>query len=109
MQEPGLHPGLEIRLTVLATRIAELRQKANQAEGPAEIEDFAEIAELERRYKVLEEDLRRLNFEGPGVRQDLKAGLETVADDLLGWVEDHMRWIDSGYRADQRPKRLHKS
>ena len=108
MEKPGLHPGLEIRMTVLATRIAELRHKAGQASHEP-IEDFGEIDELERRYKALEDELCQLNRAGPGVRQDMKAGLETVADDLLGWVEDHMRWIDSGYRTDQRPKRPHKS
>ena len=109
MEESGLHPGLEIRLTVLATRIAELRQKASQAKSPERTEDLLEIEELERRYEVLEDDLRRLKTEGPGIRQDLSAGLEAVADDLLGWTEEHMRWIDSGYLANQRPKWSRKS
>jgi uncharacterized coiled-coil DUF342 family protein len=108
MEEPGLHPGLEIGMTVLATRIAELRHKAGQASHEP-IEDLGEIDELERRYKALEDELGRLNRAGPGLRQDMKAGLETVADDLLDWVEEHVKWIDSGYQPDQRPKRPHKS
>ena len=109
MEEPGLHAGLEIRMTLLATRVADLRQKMSGVKGVALIEDAGEIAELERRHKMLEDDLRLLDSEGPGVRQGLKAEMAAVADDLLGWVEEHMQWIDSGYRSDQRPKRCHQS
>ncbi len=109
MEETGLHPGLEMRLTALATRIAKLRQKMSQAKGLEKIEEFGEIEELEQRYKVLEDHLRKLNREGPGFRQDMKAEIEKVADDLTGTVEDFVTWVDSGYQPDQRPKRPNKS
>jgi predicted nucleic acid-binding Zn-ribbon protein len=109
MEETGLHSGLEMRLTALATRIAALRQKMSHAKAPEKIEEFGEIEGLERRYKVLEDQLRKLNGEGPGFRQDMKAEIEKVADDLTSTVEEFVTWVDSGYRPDQRPKRLHKS
>ncbi len=109
MNETGLHPGLEMRLTALATRIAELRQKMSEAAPREKIEEFAEIEELERRHKVLEGRLRELNGEGPGFRQDTKAEIEKLADDLSGTVEDFVTWVDSDYRPDRRPKGLRKS
>jgi predicted nucleic acid-binding Zn-ribbon protein len=109
MGKTGLHRGLELRLTALATRIAKLRQKMNQEKGLEKIEEFGEIEELERRYKVLADQLRSLNREGSGFRQDVKAEIEKVADDLTGMVEDFTIWVDSGYRPEQRPKRLRKS
>jgi hypothetical protein len=84
MEETGLHPGLEIRLTALATRIAELRRKMTGAKGPEKIEELGKIEELERRHKVLADRLQKLNDEGPGFRQDTKADIEKVADDLTG-------------------------
>jgi predicted nucleic acid-binding Zn-ribbon protein len=109
MDEAGLHRGLEMKLTALATRIAKLRQKMSQAKGIEKIEEFGEIEELEQRYKVLDERLRKLNSERPGFRQDMKAEIEKVADDLTGTVADFVTWVDSGYRPDQRPKRLRKA
>ena len=109
MEATGLHPVLEMRLAALATRIAELRLMMSQAKGLEKIEEFGEIEELEQRYKVLEERLRKLNLEGPGFRQDMKAEIEKVADDLTGTIQDFVTWVDSGSRPDQRPKRLRKS
>ncbi len=109
MEKTGLHPGLETRLTALAARIAQLRQKMSQAKGIEKIEEFGQIEELERRYKALEDRLRMLNREGPGFRQDMKAEIEKVTDDLTGTVQDFMTWIDSGYHPGQRPKPLTKS
>ena len=105
MEETGLHRGLEMRLTALASRIAELRQKMNRAKRLEKIEEFGEIEELEQRYKALEDQLSKLNREGPGFRQDMKAEAEKVADDLTGTVADFMTWVDFGYQPDRRPKR----
>ncbi len=104
MDKTGLHPGLEARLTALAARIATLKRKMSQAEGLEKIEAFGEIEELERRYKTLEDRLRMLTREGPGFRQDMKAEIEKVTDDLTGTVQDFTMWIDSGYHPDRRPK-----
>lgn len=98
MEEQGLHRGLELRLEALAERIATLRWKMLQAKGAEKIADASEIDELERRYEILAGRLRALNREGPGFRQDAKAELEKVADDLSGTVEDFVMWVDSGYR-----------
>lgn len=99
--EHGLHRGLELRLEGLAERIATLRRKMIQATGAEKIADAAEIDELERRYKTLAERLQALNREGPGFRQDAKAELEKVADDLSGALEDFVMRIDSDYRHGQ--------
>ena len=109
MTETGLHSALELRLAALARLIAKLRQTMRQAKGIEKIEEFDEIEGLERRYNVLEDQLRKLNGEGLGFRQDVKAEIEKVADDLTGMVEEFVTWVDSGYRPDQRPMHLHKS
>ena len=109
MEKTGLHPGLEMRLNTLAARIATLKEKMSQAKGLERIDALGEIVELERRYKRLEDRLGALNREGPGSRQDMKAELEKVSDDLMGALEDLMMWTDSGYRPELRPKPLNKS
>ncbi len=109
MDKTGWHPGLEARLTALALRIGDLRHKMNQAEGAEKIEASGEIGELERRYQLLDERRSSLNREGPGMRQDVKAELERVVDDLKGTIEDFIMWIDSGCHPDHRPNVLPKS
>jgi predicted nucleic acid-binding Zn-ribbon protein len=105
METSGLHQGLELRLEALAERIAALRRKLGAAQGKEKVEDFGEIAELERRYATLAERLQALNREGPGFRQDAKAELEKVADDLSGTIEDLMSWIDSDHPGNPPPIR----
>jgi predicted nucleic acid-binding Zn-ribbon protein len=102
MKEHGLHRELEVRLEALAQRIAALRRRMSRAKGVEKIEQFGEIEELERRQKKLAERLRALDREGPGFRQDVKADLERMADDLSGTVEEFMLWADSHYRG-RRP------
>jgi len=104
MEDAGLHSGLEIRLTALATRIADLRRRMGEGSEQGRIDAFGEIQELEQRHRKLEADFAQLDREGPGFRQDVKAGIEAVATDMSGWVEDHVMWIDSGYQPDRRPK-----
>jgi hypothetical protein len=106
MEQSGLHAELESQLTVLATHIAELRQMMNQAKGGRRNEDFDEIEKLERRYKALDGELRRLGRDGPDLEPGVKAEIEAGANELTRWVQEHTAWIDSGYRPDRRPKRL---
>jgi len=108
MKETSLHPSLQMRLAALATRISELRQRASQVKGGERIEEFSEVEELERRYKTLDQQLRKLDQEGSGFRQDMKAEIEMVTDDLAGMVEDFFIWIDADFKADHRPKGLSK-
>lgn len=103
MEGYGLHPELELGLQALGERIATLQQKMSQAKGVEKVEDFGEIEELQRRYDTLAERLRALNREGPGFRQDHKAELEKLADDLSGTVEDFVTWIDSDHRSHPPP------
>lgn len=104
MDQMPLHPGLELRLEALAERIAKLRQKASTAAGVEKIEEFGEIEELERRHKELAERLQALNREGPGFRQNMKAELEKVVDDLTGMVEDFMLRADAVQFAGRNPR-----
>jgi hypothetical protein len=109
MERRSLHPGLEARLAALATRIAELKQKLNHAEGIARVETAGAVEHLERRYEYLEDRLRALDREGSGVRQDVMAEFEKLADDLGGMVESFVTWVDSGADLVERPKMPKKS
>lgn len=98
MEEHGLHRGLEARLEALAIRIAAARQSLGADTGSKKIAQLAEIKELEHRYTMLAERLAALNREGAGFRQDVKAELEKVADDLSAIVDDFLMRVDSDYR-----------
>jgi predicted nucleic acid-binding Zn-ribbon protein len=95
MEETGLHPGLEIRLRTLALRIARLKEDAGTAKGLAKFEDDSEIESLEKRHKALAEQLRELDREGPGFRQNVKAEIDKLADDLTGSLDSFLKRLDS--------------
>lgn len=103
MAQHGLHWGLELRLEALANRIAALRDKMANAEGAEKIEEMGEVQELEARHRALTERLQALDREGPGFRQNAKAELEKIADDLSGTVEDFITWVDSSFQG-RRPQ-----
>jgi predicted nucleic acid-binding Zn-ribbon protein len=104
MAEQGFHRILEARLEALGDRIDTLRHKMARSQGREKIEAFGEVDELERRYKTLGTRLQALNSEGAGFRQDAKAEVENLADDLSGAVEEFTLWVDRGCRPDLRPK-----
>jgi len=95
MEGTSLHSGLEMRLNALAMRIAKLRLDIGQTKGPAKIVAVGEIEGLEQRYKMLEDQLHKLDSEGPGFRQDVKAEIEKWADDLTGTLENFVMRLDS--------------
>ena len=95
MEEKGLHPGLEMRLRSLASRIAELKQRMNRAQPLEKVSALGEVTQLEQRYARLEEQLRGLNAEGPGFRQNAKAEFEKMADDLASNLQDFLIRLDS--------------
>ncbi|MDR3534125.1 MAG: hypothetical protein P4L90_26620 [Rhodopila sp.] len=105
MTETSLHSALEMRLLTLGARIDALKQKMSNAPTQEKVREFAELAELERRHKTLDERVRKLNQEGPGFRQNIKAELVLMADDLMGMSEDLMVWIDTGSQPDPSGKR----
>jgi predicted nucleic acid-binding Zn-ribbon protein len=106
MEHAGLHTELESRLKALATHIDELSQMMSQAKGPKRTEDREEIEKLQRRHKALDDELRRLDREAPDLQHGARANIETGVNELTRWVEEHIAWIDSGYQAARRPKRL---
>jgi hypothetical protein len=105
MEKHSLHPALEVRVAALAARVAELKRKMSRPADLGHSLGSAEIAELEARRQMLEDKVRDLKQAGPSFQQDVKSEIEAVADDMTGWIEDHLRWIDSGYRPDRRPVR----
>ena len=64
---------------------------------------------LEQRYKVLADQLRLLNREGSGFRQNANAEIDKMIDDLTGTVESFFMRIDAQNLLDQSPKGPHKS
>jgi archaellum component FlaC len=102
LAEQSLHRGLQLRLEALAQRIATLRQKMSVAKGTTKIEEFGDVEELERRHAMLAQRLEALNREGPGFRQDIKAEIEKMTDDLTGSVGEFVSWVDAGARG-RRP------
>ena len=109
MEKTGLHRGLEMRLAALATRIAKLKQDIGPAKGIEKIVDAGTIEQLEQRYKVLADQLRLLNREGSGFRQNVNAEIDKMIDDLTGTLESFVMRIDAQNLLDQSPKGPHKS
>jgi predicted nucleic acid-binding Zn-ribbon protein len=105
MEQTDLRPRLELRLTVLATRIAQLRHKMTQAAGPERIEELGEIDQLQERSKKLEKQLLDLEHHGAGAMPGVKAEIETMADDLAGTVDDFMMRIDAKFQLDADGKK----
>ena len=94
MKEKNLHPGLEMRLAALAERIVNLRLRATQEGELDRIKDLGEIEQLERRHKLLSDELQALNAEGPGHWQNVKAEIEKRIDDVAGTVEEFIIRLD---------------
>jgi predicted nucleic acid-binding Zn-ribbon protein len=105
MRQKRRHLVLEARLQTLAARIETLKRQLARAKGVERVEELGEIEELESRRKKLTDRLRELDREGPGLRQDLQAELEAMADDLSAAVEDFMIWADSGEASRREPRK----
>jgi hypothetical protein len=99
MDRTDFRSGLQTRLTVLATRIADLRQKTSRATDHERSVEFGEIDELQGRYKALRERLQILDQEGAGASSGMKMEIETMADDLAGTVDDFMMRIDAAFQS----------
>jgi predicted nucleic acid-binding Zn-ribbon protein len=98
----GLHPALEKKVRLLGTRIAVLQHKMETATSEQKIEALGRLTGLEQRHKHLEDQLRALDREGPGFRQDMKATMILLADDLTGAIEDLILSVDEHDHADRR-------
>jgi len=94
MTATGHHPGLEMRLRSLAQRIGELKRRMNRADASTRIEMMGEVLQLEERERDLAEQLRKLDGEGAGLKQSLKAEFEKIADDLAASVQDFIIRLD---------------
>jgi outer membrane murein-binding lipoprotein Lpp len=102
MANKGPHDALERRLKELGDRIAGLKNKVGAA---GQRDKAAEMAEIEERHRDLEARLSQLRLDGPGFRNETKAAIARVADELAAAVDHWVRWVDSGFAADRAPAR----
>lgn len=109
MADTDTQARLEERLSDLGARIAQLRQKMSGAGDPERSGELGEVEQLEQRHRQIQAQLQGLHAEGTEFRQDAKADIEKVADDLGGALDEFTRWVDSGYQADRRPQWRRKS
>lgn len=94
MAASALHPGLQLRVEMLARRIVVLRKKAARKSDFERLLDMGTIERLERRHKLLVDQLRKLDAEGPGPWQDAKAEVAKLVDDIWASIEDSMMRLD---------------
>ena len=94
MATTTLHPGLELRIEMLAKRIVTLRKKAARKGDLERLDDLATIEQLDRRHSLLVEQLHRLDAEGPGLWQDAKAEIAKLVDDICASIEESMMRLD---------------
>jgi uncharacterized protein with von Willebrand factor type A (vWA) domain len=94
MATTTLHPGLELRIEMLAKRIVTLRKKAARKGDLERLDDLATIERLDRRHRLLVEQLHRLDAEGPGLWQDAKAEIAKLVDDICASIEESMMRLD---------------
>ncbi|MGB8842662.1 MAG: hypothetical protein WCC64_16505 [Aliidongia sp.] len=104
MELTGLRLRMEGRLTLLATRIADLRQKMRHASGAERLAQVAEIGELDGRYKALNDRIRHIDPQGTGAISTVAAEMDCMVDDLADVVDDLIMRIDAGYRTDPARK-----
>jgi hypothetical protein len=97
MEQTVLQQTLKRRLSVLATRIGDLRQKMDHMTGAERLAQFGEIDVLEGRYEALDDRIRHLDPQATGA---IAAETEVMADDLADLVDDFIMRIDAGYGID---------
>lgn len=94
MATAALHPGLQLRIEMLAKRIVMLRKKAARKGDLDRLVDLGTIERLERRHNLLVDQMRRLDAEGPGPWQDAKAEVTKLVDDICASIEDSLMRLD---------------
>jgi len=105
MDKQSLHPGLEFRLQLLATRIANLRMRAPKQSGIEKIDAEIEIQRLEKRYEMLQERLRALDAEGAGALSHVKSAMAQIRFDFRSSIEGFVKWLDSASRPHEQRSR----
>lgn len=97
MTATALHPELRKKVQLLANRIAVIGQKLAEGSPEQQIQLRARLRELQQRHLHVEQQLQALDREGPGFRQDVKAKLILLADDLVGAVSDLALSVDEHF------------
>jgi chaperonin cofactor prefoldin len=87
MMTKHLHPELGQRLRMLEGRINTLQQTLKAETGSNKVYGCGTLHALEQRHDSLQERIRTLNDEGPGFRQNVKAEIIVMADDLHAMID----------------------
>jgi len=98
MAATGLHDALDRRLADLGERITQLKRKNTAAAARPDKE--AAMAEFERRHLDLMARLHALHREGTGFRNETKAAIFRVADDLSANLDDWVATVDRDYASE---------
>jgi hypothetical protein len=105
MGKRAYHDVLDLRLKELTGRAAMLRLRWEHAAGVERFRTFREIQRLERRARMLQDRLRKLDGEENGLWQDIKANVQSVTDELPNGVERWIERLDANYAARSREAR----
>ena len=102
MKDNILHPGLQLRLELLATRIAKLKLAIRNEDGLRKIDDQIQIDALTKEYEALEGTLRTLSREGPGIRSAVKSALAQVGFDMRASIDAFVSRLESSSGASRK-------
>ena len=105
MGKRAYHDALDLRLRELTDRAATLKLRCEHAAGIKKFRTYWEIQRLERRKRMLQERLRKLEREENGFWQDIKANVQAVTDDLSGGVDRWIERLDANHAALSRVAR----
>ena len=105
MGKRAYHDALDLRLRELTDRAAILKLRSEHAAGIKKFRTYWEIQRLERRKRMLQERLRKLEREEDGFWQDIKANVQAVTDDLPSGVDRWIERLDANHTARSREAR----
>ena len=95
---------MKMRIKTLGIRITALENTMEKSTDSSRVAKLGELHELEGRHKDLEERLRQICREGPGLRQDVKADLNLLADNIEGGLDSLMFSVDAHFAADENAR-----
>jgi hypothetical protein len=105
MGKRAYHKILDFRLRELTDRAATLKLRCEHAAGIKKFGTYWELQRLERRKRMLQDRLRKLERDEDGFWQDLKARVQAVTDDLPGGVDRWIERLDANHAARSREAR----
>ena len=91
------HDALELRLKDLTNRTVILKLRSERMEGINKLRYGREIERLEHQQQELKNRLRRLEREGSGFWEELKADIRESIIELPSVFERWIEWLDRNY------------